>query len=826
MQSRKIKGSITFSVALCLASQAGAQTVAETEDAQTEEAQENSAADQAAATFNTIIVTANKREESINDVGLAITAMSGDSLAQQRIVSLSDLANAVPGLSYAPSATQTPVYTLRGVGFYETTLSAYPTTSVYVDQVPLAFPALSTHANFDIERVEILKGPQGTLFGQNSTGGAINFVAAKPTDELAAGVDLSYGRFNRFDVNAFVSGPISETLRARLAVTAAHADDWQYSYTRDDTLGQVNYFAGRLLLDWEPTSRLNFELNLNGWKDKSDPQAPQYQTLLSQAPTATDPALRSYPFAPFTARAADWTPTVIARENAPWTPKTRPHADNRLLQGSLRTNWEVADEITVTAISSYVDYRPDQGFETDGTALFVDDFIVDRGFVQSFNQELRVSNGGYAPFRWVVGANYEKSHVYEYQLQTFSQISTAAIFGYTGAYVYTDQRMRNYALFANGEYDIGDDFTIKAGARYTNARRTAATCTGDPGDGSFGGVFDSLANAIQLGFVPVDGFTPTGVPVPPIGDGCAPLDNTTLDGTPATYLPGEFNDLLKEDNISWRAGLDYKPTPEVLFYVNVAKGYKAGSFPIASAATFEQFLPVTQESLLSYEAGFKYASPDGRFNASGAAFYYDYRDKQLRGKIVDPIFGVLDALDNIPKSRMIGFELDSTFTPVEGLTFGLSGSILDSKITEFVGRDTAGGVFDYSGSLIPYTPKYQLRLSADYEWEVGDAEPFIGVVYSVRSDAIANIGGDAGLVVTPDFASSKPIGENFTIDGYGLVDLRAGASFNNDQWRIMLFAKNVFDKYYVTNIFTDYDTIAAFAGQPATYGVTVGFKFP
>jgi iron complex outermembrane receptor protein len=456
--------------------------------------------------------------------------------------------------------------------------------------------------------------------------------------------------------------------------------------------------------------------------------------------------------------------------------------------------------------------------------LFVDDFIVDRGFIKSFNQELRISNGGNTKFRWVVGGNYEKSHVYEYQLQTLSQISTAAIFGYTGAYVYSDQKMRNYAFFANGEYDLGSQLTLKAGARYTNARRTAATCTGDPGDGTFGGVFDSLGNAIQLGFFPVAGFTPTGVPVPPIGAGCAPLDNTTLDGTPATYLPGEFRDTLQENNVSWRAGIDYKAAPRLLLYANVAKGYKAGSFPIASAATFEQFLPVVQESLLSYEAGFKFSSSDRRFSASGAAFYYDYRDKQLRGKIVDPIFGVLDALDNIPKSRMLGFELDTTYTPVDGLTLGLSGSILDSKITNFVGRDTAGGVIDYAGSVIPYTPKYQLRLSADYKWTVGNAEPFIGAVYSVRSKAIANIGGARGLVITPDFRSSVPASDTYTIDGYGLLDLRAGASFNDGQWSVMVFGKNVLNKYYASNVFTDYDTIARFAGQPATYGVTISFK--
>lgn len=800
----------TALIAMALAPSAHAQ---DTDTPAADAAQPAAAAAEQPSEFGDIVVTANKREQSINKVGLAITALSGDSLKSQQIVSLEDLAKSIPGLSYAPSATQTPVYTLRGVGFYETSLAAYPTTSVYVDQVPLPFPALTTHSNFDLERVEVLKGPQGTLFGQNSTGGAINFIAAKPTRELAAGADVTYGRFNRLEGNAFISGPLSDTVRVRLALTGARADDWQKSYTRNDKLGELGYYAGRFLLDWTPSGRLDFELNLSAWRDQSDPQAPQYQTLLSQSPATTFQSLRNFPFSPFKPRAADWTPL------------TRPHADNKMYQGSLRANWELIDDITLTSITSYAHYKPDQGFETDGTTLMVDDFVVDKGKINSFNQELRLANRGNAPFRWVIGANYEKSHVYEYQLQTLSEISTAAVFGYTGAYVYSDQHMRNYAFFANAEYDVSDRITLKGGARYTNARRTAATCTGDPGDGSFAGVFDSLANAIQFGFVPVAGFTPTGVPVPPIGSGCAPLDNTTQDGTPATYLPGEFNAVLSENNISWRAGVDFKATNSFLLYANVAKGYKAGSFPIASAATFEQFLPVVQESLLSYEGGFKLTSADRRFQVSGAAFYYDYQNKQLRSKIVDAIFGVLDALENIPKSRMLGFELETNFTPIEGLTLSASGSILDSKITRFTGLSTAGGPVDYAGAVIPYTPKYQLRLTADYTWDIGSTRPFIGASFSTRTKALANIGGDRGLVITPDFASSVPADKTYTIPGYSLVDVRAGASFNNGQWTATLFGKNIFNKYYVTNIFTDYDTIARFSGQPATYGVTLAWKY-
>ncbi len=217
-----------------------------------------------------IIVTANKREQNLSNVGLSISALSGDQLAKQRVGDVSDLAKVTPGLAFAPTANSTPVYTLRGVGFFETTLSAYPDVSTYIDQAPLPLPVMTTLTAFDLERVEVLKGPQGTLFGNNATGGAINFIAAKPTREFAAGADFSYGRFNTFETSGFISGPITSTLRARLAVKMVNGDDWQKSYTRidggvpagylalgvpagfdkrQDTIGKRDNIAGRLLFD-------------------------------------------------------------------------------------------------------------------------------------------------------------------------------------------------------------------------------------------------------------------------------------------------------------------------------------------------------------------------------------------------------------------------------------------------------------------------------------------------------------------------------------------------------------------------------------------------
>jgi len=206
---------------------------------------------------------------------MSISAVSGQRLAEQKLTSLEEITSIVPGLVFATSQQNTPILTLRGVGFNESSLGVYPATSLYVDEIPLPFPVMAAHSAYDLERVEVLKGPQGVLFGQNSTGGAINFIAAKPTQELSYGGNFSYGRFNKIETNAFVSGGLTESTSARLSIQAVNADEWQKSVTRGDENGEESYAAARLQLRFEPTDTAEINLNINGWRDKSDPQAMQ-----------------------------------------------------------------------------------------------------------------------------------------------------------------------------------------------------------------------------------------------------------------------------------------------------------------------------------------------------------------------------------------------------------------------------------------------------------------------------------------------------------------------------------------------------------------------
>ncbi len=747
-----------------------------------------------------IVVTANKRVESANKVGLTITALSGAQLSERRVTSLQDIAAAVPGLNYAQSGTATPIFTMRGVGFNETTLGVYPAVSVYVDEVPLPFPVMTLHAAYDLERVEALKGPQGTLFGQNSTGGAVNFIAAKPTQALDIGGDVSYGRFNQVEGNFHVSGPLSDTLTSRLSVTGLRADGWQQSYTRPgDTNGKLSYFAGRLLTNWAPSDTIRFSLNLNAWNDKSEPQAPQLLGVRPQIPGSVKPVVLNYPFAPLTVRAADWS-----------IGKYTPSSDRTLYQAALRTEIDLTDNITLTSLTSYNHFKQKLSSDQDGMAPLIANLSPSDGTIRSFNQELRLaSTSKSSALRWVVGANYEKSRTFESQTLNFGDgSSSVAFFGINTTGSENLAHIRNIAVFGNAEYDILPDLTLKAGARYTDSRNNTEMCGTANGDGLVAGLFNFLGTV--LGSVP---FTPITT-----GD-CYVLNDN--------LVPGDtFFSTLEEDNVSWRAGVDYRANANTLLYVNVSRGYKAGSYPTLSASTFLQYKPVTQESVTSYEAGLKAGLWDRKVQLNAAAFYYDYKNKQVRGKIPDPVFDVLDTLVNVPKSRVYGAEADLTVKPMQELTLQATLTYLNSQVKSYSGPTVYGNIVDFAGGPLPFTPEWSYAVNADYRAEIsGGGKPFVGVGVRGQSASVATLGGNDVIFPTgPSYRIVPGITKPFILPGYATVDARLGFEAANGHWTAMLWAKNVFNKLYYTNSNHFLDVTTRFVGLPATYGVTLSFR--
>ncbi|EZP73195.1 TonB-dependent receptor [Novosphingobium resinovorum] len=749
---------------------------------------EAASAAQPTAGVGEIIVTAQKRSESLNKVGLTIQALSSDDLVKQGVNSVSDLAKVIPALTVANSIYNTPVYTLRGVGFYENSLAAYPAVSVYVDEVPMPFPALVGTAALDVERVEVLKGPQGTLFGQNATGGAINYIAAKPTADFKAGVNASIDSFGEVDASGFVSGPISDTLRVRVAAKTAQGGAWQKSQTRpdDDKLGDKELYMGRVLLDWTPTDRLSVSLNVNGMIDKSDPQAGQYIALFPQV-GPVGAGLAATPFAPSKPRTADWNPN------------RRPKGDDRQWQAALRADYELSDSLKLTSITSYVDFSRKQVNDPDGVAVESLEFLFD-GSLKSFSQELRIASNGSGPFSWIVGGNFEHTTSKEFADQYAGQSSVVANLGFpanTNTF-FLNSQIDNYAVFANADYEILPGLTVKGGVRYTKSQRDAQTCTRDAGNGGAAAFFTAVSTQVR------QAIDPTAAPTPaiPVG-GCVTLDE-------ATFLPTLYEGSLDQDNVSWRGGIDYQALPELLLYANVSKGYKAGSFLFTNASSTAQFAPVTQESVLAFEGGFKASMLDRRMQFNLAGFYYKYTDKQIRGKRIDPVFGVLDALVNVPKSSLMGVEAEIMAEPVDGLNLRLGGTYVDTRIDEYTGVGFNGGVQDFEGNPIPFAPKLSVNGSADYEFALSEGvSAFLGGTATHNSSTYS-------VIDTVPTAKLKD---------YTLVDLRAGLSFSDDAYRLTVFANNVTNEYYYTNAPILYDTQVRYTGRPASYGVALAARF-
>ncbi|WP_231639048.1 TonB-dependent receptor [Sphingomonas profundi] len=749
-----------------------------------------------------IVVTANKREQRLNDVGLAVAVVGGQALQNQRVSSLADLANIVPSLSYTNSANGTPVYTLRGIGFYETSLAAYPTVSIYLDEVPLSFPATTRHSVYDLERVEVLKGPQGTLFGQNATGGAINYIAAKPTRDLRAGIDLSYGRFNEVIGEGYFSGPLGEKAQMRASARIERADGWQRSNSRPgDSNGKVRNYMGRVQLALQPTETINLLLNVNGWKDKSETQAPQAIGFNIQNPFVSSLVTNSQ-LSPERPRASDFTPGYT-------------RADNRMWQASLRGDLDLTDDVTLTSISAYLDYKQDQADEGDGLPISTLDLPSDQGRIKTVSQEVRLTNGSANRLRWVIGGNYEHSRIDQEILVDYHDSSSTTtlgvVFGYpiANSFYYSYQRKRNYAFFGNVEFDVLPNLTLKGGTRYTNARASTRSCNSDRT-----GIADNVGPFfynILLG----------GAFGPYKSGACFQInDQPTEIGGVAPGAPGEYDATLKENNISWRGGIDWKPRPGLLLYGNVAKGYKAGGFPTVSSSSFVAYLPVRQESVISYEAGFKAELLDRTLQFNAAAFYYDYRNKQLRSKLNQPPFGILDILQNIPKSTVKGFEIELLARPTRQLTVNATMTYIDAKVDRFVGINAAGVAADFGGTRVPFTPKYQVGVNADYDFPLSRAiDAFVGSSMNMRSDTVSVVGGD----INP--ATASPQGKSlFGIDSYVLVDARVGIKSQDDRWRLSLWAKNLFNTYYWNNVVAAFDTIGRYTGKPATYGVNVSYR--
>lgn len=795
-----------------------------------------------AATLEEVVVTAQKREQGVNDVGITVNAFSGETIREMGVASAEDIAMLTPGLTVnETAATGVPAYTIRGVGFQDYTTSSSSTVGLYFDEVAIPYTVMSRGAIFDVQRVEVLKGPQGDLYGRNTTAGQINFVSNKPTEEFSAGISTTIANFGVVEAEGHVSGSLSEGVRGRVAFkTTQSSEGWQKSLTRDDELGEKDVTAVRALLDIDLNDAATLSLNVHYVDDQSDNKA-------NTAYDGRDAGLGQFsaPHLPLDQyiipggdffeqtppfystgdnRAADWTNSYTSEETGK-TWNLRPRRDNQLFGGSAKLEWDLGD-MTLTSLTAYDKFERAEANDWDGGA-YNDSSNINTTDLEVFSQEIRLS-GGDESFNWIVGAYYssdEMEEYYHYFMSDSVYANAAAPFG-VGLFAPTpikeldtkySQETDSQAIFAHTEWQFAENWRLTTGVRWTNEERTWTGCT-------FVAEDDTLGNFLEAQFP---------VALSPGACGTVPdanpefigllLAGFEVDGemvspeqVAAYFQP--YTDTIDEDNVMWKLGIDHSLSEDVLVYGTYSVGYKSGGFNGANSNTTLQLIPIKEEKLTSLEVGFKATLLEGSMQLNGALFQYDYEDKQEQDRAV-ALVGNISGLTNVPESEITGAELDMQWSPAEGWMINAGIAWLDTEITDWMAIDGAesswtpdgSGVvrFDASGLELAQSPEWSYNLLAQYEWTLAS-----GMVMRVAGDYVYQDSTTGG---------SQPTDAT---DAYWVANARIGLSSADGNWSALLWARNITDEYYFPAAYTGGNgPYVRSVGMPRTFGVTLNYNF-
>jgi iron complex outermembrane receptor protein len=716
------------------------QTARETE----REAENNGIAD--------IVVTAQKRSESAQRIGIAISAFDAKTLQSQNVASAQDLQKITPGLRMeSPGSPIQTTFTVRGVGQRDISDHNEAAVVLFSDGAYVSWLGAAGAALFDLERVEVLKGPQGTLFGRNATGGLINIITAKPTFKPEGYARLQVGSYAQVGAEAAISGPLTETLAARLSGYMNRHDGYFDNSGGPDMQGLQNYSV-RGQLRWQPDDSLTVDLLARGnWL------APERSGGFNSKPIiiGADGALRSptsqaeyagfcqavFPAAPlfgFTLAPPGsaengncFAATGSDRYKGEWRPATY---QLNYQDVSLTINYGLGGGMTLTSISDYQHLykRYDSSASSTNVPGLFDYYSQLSG--DQYSQELRLAGSG-DRFRWVLGGFY--FHRDDAVNSYIDVINNPGVLATLGARYSVETE--SIAGFLQGEYDLGNHLTLILGGRYTHDRKSldnAGYCVPNPA--ATGAVIPGLDQCQVLGFV-----------------------------FPASLQFNGFNGGFKDDSLSFKAQLDFKPTPDVLLYAGVNRGAKAGGFNSGGAAFYNvsatQYRP---EQITAYEAGFKTTLLNRALRLNGAVFHYDYKDYQsylsVQGSL--QVFNV--------DAKVDGAELEIEAVPVSGLSVRAAVNYLDAKQKNV---PFGAGSADF---VMPNAPKWTLTGNIRYEWDMFGGRP------ALQASANHVTSRSTNAIDYPDLR----------LPAFTRVDLRAEYTTGDGKWTGAVFVDNVTDK--------------------------------
>lgn len=730
-----------------------------------------------------IIVSAARRDQDLQDVAQSITALSGDQLQQLGVSDLSDLTESIAGVElFDNSGAGLPTWVIRGVGLTDFNANNTPTAAVFYDENYLVSNALNALGTFDIQRIEVLKGPPGGLYGRNTTGGAVRIISNKPELDITSGsVTASYGSWDRIGVQAALNVPLlADKIGLRLAVSTDQGGGWQDTLAtpQDDNYGDRDFLAarGQLLFQLSDTTTALFKIDIG--RDKSE--TPLGRSVGALNATGFCAAIRA-------GRRDD--ATCIGSHNLLGNPLLASQQDdtgrtvianpiNRLDNDWIGVNIQFERELSFAdfkSISTYLKFTYDQTIDSDGSPLILlhDTETTD---IEQWSQEFRLVSNGSGPVQWLFGAAYARDTVDN--INVGNVVDNARIVDtFEGADGFSSnftQVTRSIALYGQAGYDISDSLNVNASVRFTDEDK-------------------ELRNYNAA---------------------------LTFGDSPFLLQTNQFRRTSLRNKWSGHVGLDWRPVDDVLVYAKYARGFKSGGFFGGAAVNADEINPYREEAVNAYEIGVK-SRPIDDLTLNASAFFYDYIDAQGYASIFSALTrGTVTQLANLGDAEHIGVEAEFSWTPAAIPGFSLQGSAtyLDAEITS----STLSSLNDdltpspFLGLQRENAPKYSFFVNARQEIDLSDN--LVGAVQ-------ANYSWRAASFPRESFTSDLQFGLSRQ-DAFGVLGARASVGHPDGNWELAVSGENLTNEDYVlsatTNGFKDYQDIPAL---PVRFKVEATVKF-
>ena len=749
-----------------------------------------------------IVVTAQKREQNLQEVPIAITALDETAIEHRGLNAIEDLVTQVPTLQFSAFGSLAAV-SLRGVSYENTTPGGDPGVAMHTDGVYLGRPIATVFDVWDMERMEVLRGPQGTLYGRNTTGGSINFISKRPTDEMEGQLDFTYGNYERVRARGMLNMPVNESLKTRFSVAWEDRDGYQKNLfeggneagdkdsvaVRGSVLAHINEDADLLIIG-------NY-IDTGGVGRASESSVP-YPTCAPPRPCAVLPGgveLGGFSSTP-TQLVNDLTPNVVAKD----TPET---SDQEFKSIAGIITWDLG-AMAFKSITAYAEMSYLFVADTDNSERPILDLAASENQDQ-FSQELQLASTGSGPLQWLVGAFFftedadRRSTICNdnFQSFTFSPFATGYSgdcpgFGITsptgeqGFSVGGDIESTSYAVFAQIDYDVTSQISVTAGARFSWDEKDATLNQYSP-------------------FFPVGNFIPANPPlvlVPGVGP-------VPFAGPATPIITGNFINSRKQSwsEPTWKFNINWAPVDDINLYALYSRGYKSGGANLNGATIEESFYD--PEFIDSYEVGAKMRFMD-KLQLNISAYYNEIDELQLQ------VFGNGGAvIDNAASATVEGIEIESVFVVTDGFEINGSIGVMDAEYDEFLQAVGPGVFIDRSGNDLNRAPKTTVNVGGTYNWHMSDIGSFVVRVDYHWQDK---------QWFQPE--NAEPI----NADSYDNLNIRGFWYSNNKTWTVEAYATNLTDETQVGDVIravpflyggTDLTSYKA----PRMYGVRIGYKF-